>query len=65
MNSESSVGPSAADWANASLHVTKLGTGEAAIYQFRKELVINGVQHLQFVWVNQLQLRSVSIEHGL
>jgi hypothetical protein len=66
MGSEGSVGPSARDWANASLHVTKIeNQTEETIYEFRKELIINGVRHLQFVWLNQMQLRSVGIDQGL
>ncbi|MFO0863088.1 MAG: hypothetical protein U0744_00240 [Gemmataceae bacterium] len=65
--SEMPVGPSARDWANAPLKVTKVEANnpEEAIYEFRKELVINGVQHQQFAWVNQQQLRIVAIDHGL
>jgi hypothetical protein len=61
-----SVGPSAREWANASLHVTKVeNPQQETIYEFRKELVVNGVSHIQFLWLNQSQLRSVGIEHGL
>lgn len=60
------VGPSALDWANAKLHVTKIENAQhETIYEFRKELIVNGVPQLQFVWLNQLQLRSVGIDHGL
>lgn len=66
MNTDQPPGPSVRDWANASLKVVKVErVGEEAIYEFRKELVINGVTHIQFVWLNQLQLRGVGIDHGL
>ena len=59
-------GPTAEDWADAKLSVTKIETSNRmAIYELRKVLVINGVTHIQFVWVNQLQLRSVGIDFGL
>jgi len=60
------VGPSARDWANANLHVTKVENPQhETIYEFKKELVVNGVSHVQFIWLNQMQLRSVGIDHGL
>lgn len=67
MSSDLPVGPTLHDWANASLQLTKFETAnpEEAIYEIRKSMVINGVEHVQFVVVNQQQLRSVSIEHGL
>jgi hypothetical protein len=66
MGGEVPVGPSARDWANASLQVTKVEHPEqGTMFELRKELVIHGVRHLQFIWLNQLQLRSVGIDHGL
>lgn len=61
------VGPTARDWANATVRVTKVATAnpEETIYELRKTLVVNGVQHVQFVWVNQQQLRGIGIDHGL
>ena len=61
------VGPSPRDWANANLTLAKHETAdpEKTIYELRKTLVVNGVQHVQFVWLNQQQLRSIGIEHGL
>lgn len=67
MSSDRPAGPTLRDWANASLHLTKYESSnpEDTIYEIRKRMVINGVEHIQFVVVNQLQLRSVGIEHGL
>lgn len=67
MNSEHSGGPTIDDWANATLHLTKRtpDNPENSIYELRKRMVINGVEHYQFVWLNQSQLRSIGIEHGL
>lgn len=67
MDPNQPVGPSARDWANASLHLRKIETGkpEETIFEFKKRLIVNGVEHIQFVWLNQLQLRSIAIEHGL
>ena len=68
MNENIPVGPSAQDWAHAGLHVTKIAfpdEPERTIYELRKILVVNGVQHLQFIWLNQQQLRGVGIDHGL
>ncbi len=67
MNSPSASGPSNRDWANAKLSVEKVENtvnGET-IFQFRKEMVINGVLHVQYIWVNRLQLRGVAIDHAL
>jgi hypothetical protein len=67
MNVDVPVGPSARDWANAELKLAKVlaANPEETIYELRKVLVINGVRHVQFVWVNQQQLRSIGIDHGL
>jgi hypothetical protein len=67
MSSDQPAGPSVRDWANATLHLKKIETDklEEAIYELQKRLVINGVEHIQFAWVNQMQLRSVAIDHGL
>lgn len=35
------------------------------IYGIEKRMVINGVEHVQYVWLNQLQLRAISLDHGL
>lgn len=67
MNADAPVGPSARDWANASLQLTKIEAtdSEEAIYELRKTFVVNGVHHVQFVWLNQQQLRGVAIDYGL
>lgn len=69
MNSpdEAPVGPTAKDWADAGLLVRKVESEkpEETIYEFRKTMVVNGVPHIQFVWINQQQLRGVGIDHGL
>lgn len=67
MSPDQPPGPTRRDWANTSLHLTKYETSnpEEAVYEIRKRMVINGVEHIQFVFVNQQQLRSISIEHGL
>jgi hypothetical protein len=67
MNLNQPPGPSIQDWSNASLHVTKCepaGAGEP-IFELRKELVVNGVLNVQFIWLTRLQLRSIGIDHGL
>jgi hypothetical protein len=57
---------SGADWAAAPLKVKKCESGsEETVYEFRKEMIVNGILHVQFVWLNQSQLRSVGIDHGL
>ena len=67
MNPDVPPGLSARDWANAGLHLTKLegGDPEDAIDEIRKVAVVNGVEHVQFVWLNQQQLRGIGIDHGL
>lgn len=67
MSAEMPVGPSARDWANAPLSLTKIESSdpEETIYELRKIVVINNVPHVQFVWLNQRQLRSIGIDHGL
>lgn len=61
------VGPSLREWSDASLKLTKLegDDPEQAIYELRKTLVVNGVPHVQYVWLNQQQLRGVGIDYGL
>lgn len=67
MNSPSASGPSNRDWANANLTLDKVEFADdgETIFQLRKEMVINGVVHVQYVWMNRLQLRSVAIDHAL
>ena len=64
MNTDQPVGPSAQDWADAPLHVTEVKgqDGGQRIFRLQKQLVINGVPHIQFVWLNHAQLRSVGID---
>jgi hypothetical protein len=61
------VGPTARDWADATLHVAKVenGEGRPPIFELRKKLIVNGETQIQFVWLNHAQLRSVGIDHGL
>jgi hypothetical protein len=60
------AGPSVRDWAEATLKVTKVEReGSPQIFELRKQMVINGVLHVQFVWLTHSQLRSVGIDHGL
>ena len=65
--SDLSVGPSPRDWANANITVSEYKTAEdqETLYELRKTLVVNGVTHIQHVWLNQLQFRKISINHGL
>ncbi len=67
MNINQPAGPSVRDWADAGLHVTKLENAEIGgpLYELKKQLVFNGVVHIQSVWLNQSQLRAVGIDHGL
>lgn len=67
MNIDQPAGPTIRDWANAGLHLTKVDTGkpEEALYELKKCLVVNGVEHIQLVWLDQKQLRSISLDHGL
>lgn len=66
MDIQNPAGPTAFEWANHSIQVKKIEhSGTEAIYELRKEMVINGVLHRQFVWLNQSQLRSIGIDHGL
>ena len=64
---EPPVGPSPRDWANAGLTLKKVESAEPeeTIYEVRKTLVVNGVRHVQYVWLNQQQLRGIGIDHGL
>ncbi|MDZ4819217.1 MAG: hypothetical protein SGJ20_09620 [Planctomycetota bacterium] len=54
-------------WANAPLGLTKWepNDGGPALYGLRKEMIVDGVREVQMVWINQAQLRSIGIEHGL
>lgn len=67
MNRIQSPGPTNQDWANADLLVTKVENSKPAetIYELKKRLIVNGVEHVQYVWLNQMQLRSISLDHGL
>jgi hypothetical protein len=67
MQPDQSPGPSLEEWAHANMTVVKIAKpdGGDAIYQLRKEMVINDVKHVQFVWLNQSQLRAIGIDHGL
>lgn len=67
MSFEQHPGPSLHDWAHASLQlVTITGPeGNEPIFELRKEMVINGVQHIQFVVLTRLQLREIGISHAL
>lgn len=61
------VGPSPQDWAHANITVSEYKTDSEAetIYELRKTLVINDVTHIQHVWLNKNQLRTIGINHGL
>ena len=61
------AGPSVLDWANAGLKLTKVepADGSGTIFEIRKEMVVNGVVHVQYVWLTLLQLRQLGIDHGL
>lgn len=61
------AGPSVLDWANANLKLTKveLADGSGTIFEVRKEMVVNGVLHVQYAWLTLLQLRTIGIDHGL
>jgi hypothetical protein len=67
MNADHPPGPSIKDWAYANLHVTKLEPHDGAepLFELRKEMVVNGVLNVQFVWISRLQLRNVGIDLGL
>ena len=67
MKSDQPTGVSVRDWANASVRMTKHETKnpEETVYEFKKHLVVNGVDHFQWLCLNQLQLRSIGIDHGL
>lgn len=67
MSDEQPAGPSNRDWANAGLQLHRLENKDPAetIYGIEKRMVINGVEHVQYVWLNQLQLRAISLDHGL
>jgi hypothetical protein len=55
MSSDQTAGLSKREWADAPLTLTKIETAEPeeAIYELRKMVVINGVPHVQYVWLNQ------------
>jgi len=67
MSANHAAGPSIRDWANATLHLTKHedGNPEETVYEIKKRLVLNGVEYVQYVCLNQKQLRSIGIDHGL
>jgi hypothetical protein len=64
MNAGQFDSPTAQDWADASLHVTELvnPAGGQRIFRLQKQMVVNGVMHVQFVWLNHGQLKSVGID---
>ncbi len=66
MDTDKPAGPTVRDWAEATLKVTKVErAGSPQIFELRKQMVVNGVLHEQFVWLTHSQLRSVGIDHGL
>jgi hypothetical protein len=60
-------GPSILDWSYANLHVKKCEPhdGSEPIFELRKELVVNGVLNVQYIWLTRLQLRNIGIDFGL
>jgi len=54
-------------WADADLEVVTFAPedGGPPIFELRKQLVVNGVLHVQTIWLNLLQLRTVAIDQAL
>ncbi|MBL8815480.1 MAG: hypothetical protein JNL58_05585 [Planctomyces sp.] len=67
MSFEQPPGPSLHDWAHAPLQLVEITgpEGSESIFELRKEMVVNGVRHLQFVVLTRLQLREIGINHAL
>jgi hypothetical protein len=67
MAADQPAGLSSREWADAPLTLKKVEGGKPydAIYELRNVAVVNGVPHVQSVWIIQQQLRSIGIDHGL
>ena len=55
--------PTEQEWATADVQVMLIG--ETQIIGLKKDLVMNGIAYSQTVWLTNLQLRSLAIDHVL
>ena len=64
MNSSKGSDPLREVWANSNLEVTevKFEDERPPIFELRKAMVINGITHVQSIWLSAQQLRSVAID---